>query len=128
MVNCAVNSDTYLTVAKSSDKRTAHRCVVCEAPGDFPYDARFDGPACDGCHAMLTIRDDIFRRMHPEHEEMIQAIWRDLRDPARAPDVGRRYAEIGYFEAFENEEPAMPLGPDDRDRHTEPEAVEDDEE
>lgn len=95
-------------------RRSPNRCVVCDTPGDFPYDARFDGAACDACHAMLTIRDDIFRRLHPEHDAAIQANWRDLRDPARARQVGRRYAEMGYFdEDWMAEEPG-PTGPDDR--------------
>ena len=93
----------------------AARCVVCHAPGEFPYDARFDGPACDACHAMLTIRDDVFRRLHPEHEEAIRAIWRDQHDPANVLAIGRRYAEIGYFEAMEAADEEAD-GPDDRVR------------
>ena len=100
------------------------RCVVCGTPGEFPYDARFDGPACDGCHAMLTIKDDVFRRLHPEYDAEIRAIWRDLRDPAKAREVGRRYAAIGYFDETPEEE--GPAGPDDRARRPVPD--EDDEE
>ena len=99
----------------SPSRRSPDRCVVCATPGQFPYDARFDGPACDACHAMLTIRDDVFRRLYPEHEEAIRAIWRDLPDPSRARAVGRRYAEIGYWEAWEQAE-GEPDGPDDRIR------------
>jgi hypothetical protein len=95
-------------------RRTPNRCVVCDTPGDFPYDARFDGAACDVCHAMLTIRDDVFRRLHPEHEAAIQEIWRDLKDPAHARDVGRLYTEIGFFD--EQEESGELDGPDDRIR------------
>jgi hypothetical protein len=96
-------------------RRTPNRCVVCDTLGDFPYDARFDGAACDACHAMLTIKDDVFRRLHPEHEDAIRQIWRDQNDPSRAREVGRLYAEIGYFEeqGVGDEEPD---GPDDRIR------------
>ncbi len=104
-------------------RRVVNRCVVCAAPGDFPYDARFDGPACDGCHALLTIKDDIFRRQHPEFDAEIRAIWRDLHDPAKVRDVGRRYAEMGYFD--EEPEEAVPVGPDDRVRREVVELVED---
>lgn len=101
-------------MSSAMPRRTPNRCVVCDAPGDFPYDARFDGAACDVCHAMLTIRDDVFRRLHPEHEAAIREIWRDLRDPARARDVGRLYTEIGFFD--EQEANGEQDGPDDRIR------------
>jgi hypothetical protein len=97
-------------------RRTPNRCVVCDTPGDFPYDARFDGAACDVCHAMLTIRDDVFRRLHPEHEEAIRAIWRDLHDPDRARAVGSLYSQIGYFDDQEQDSNAELDGPDDRIR------------
>ncbi|MCL4509276.1 MAG: hypothetical protein M1296_07100 [Chloroflexi bacterium] len=80
------------------------RCCVCDAEGEFPYDARFDGPACDACHALLTIRDDVFRRLHPEYDAVIRSIWHDLRDPAQARDVGRRYARMGYWDDEEEDE------------------------
>lgn len=98
-----------------SHAKHAARCVVCHAPGEFPYDARFDGPSCDACHAMLTIRDDVFRRLHPEHDEAIRAIWRDQHDPANVLVIGRRYTEIGYWEAMEEADEASD-GPDDRVR------------
>lgn len=94
-------------------RRTPNRCVVCDIAGDFPYDARFDGAACDACHAMLTIRDDLFRRDHPEHEAAIRQIWRDQHDPSRARAVGRLYAEIGYFDEQDIGD-GDPDGPDDR--------------
>ncbi|MCL5946817.1 MAG: hypothetical protein M1298_02190 [Chloroflexi bacterium] len=78
-----------------------HRCCACGAEGDFPYDGRFDGPACDGCHALLTIRDDIFRRKYPEHDETIRSIWRDSKDPSLARTIGRRYAQIHYWEFWD---------------------------
>lgn len=109
-----------------SPRRTPNRCVVCDTPGDFPYDARFDGAACDVCHAMLTIRDDVFRREHPEHEEAIRAIWRDLHDPSRAREIGRLYATIGYFD--EQEESDELDGPDDRLRRLLRPAYEEEEE
>lgn len=65
---------------------------------------------------MLTIRDDVFRRLHPEHEETIRTIWRDLHDPDRARAVGHLYSEIGYFDDQEQDSAAEPDGPDDRIR------------
>jgi hypothetical protein len=102
-------------MSSTTTRRSPNRCVVCDTPGDFPYDARFDGAACDSCHAMLTIRDDVFRRLHPEHEEAIREIWRDLPNPARARDVGRLYSEIGYFDEQEMADGELD-GPDDRIR------------
>ncbi len=91
------------------------KCVVCGAPGAFPFDGRFDGTSCDACHAMLTVRDDIFRRLHPEHEDVIRAIWHDMTDPAKVLDIGRRYVQIGYFESFEAlQDDTAATGPDDR--------------
>ena len=101
-------------MARTIPRNTPNRCVVCDTPGDFPYDARFDGAACDACHAMLTIRDDVFRREHPEHEAAIRNIWRDLHNPERAREVGQLYNEIGYFD--ELEESGELDGPDDRIR------------
>jgi hypothetical protein len=74
---------------------------------------------------MLTIRDDVFRREHPEHEAAIREIWRDLHNPARARDVGRRYAEIGYFDDAEERDELD--GPDDRLRRLLRPAEEDEE-
>ena len=54
-------------------------------------------------------------RLHPEHEAAIRAIWRDQHDPARVLDIGRRYAEIGYWEAME-ESDDDPDNPGDRVR------------
>ena len=71
---------------------------------------------------MLTIRDDVFRRAHPEYESAIREIWRDLHDPARAGEVGRLYVEIGYFD--EPEEGGELDGPDDRIRRLIQEAYE----
>jgi hypothetical protein len=78
-----------------------HQCCACGVEGNFPYDGRFDGPTCDGCHAILTIRDDIFRRQHPEHDETIRSIWRDLKDPSLSRTIGRRYAQIHYWEFWD---------------------------
>lgn len=96
-------------------RHTPNRCVVCDTPGDFPYDARFDGAACDACHAMLTIRDDVFRRQHPEHEAAIRTIWRDQHNPDRAREVGRLYTEVGYFDEQDVGGGEVD-GPDDRIR------------
>jgi len=112
---------TVLLMSSTILCHTPNRCVVCDTPGDFPYDARFDGTACDACHAMLTIRDDVFRRAHPEHEGAIREIWRDLANPARAREVGRLYVEIAYFD--EQEGSGELDGPDDRIRRMIPGGV-----
>lgn len=64
---------------------------------------------------MLTIKDDVFRRLHPEYEDAIRQIWRYQNDPDRARDVGRLYTEIGYFDE-QGPEGGELDGPDDRIR------------
>lgn len=74
------------------------RCVVCEARAVIHYDARFDAEVCDVCDAMLTIRDEEFRRAYPAHDAAIRAIWRERGDPSRAREIGLRYYEMGYWD------------------------------
>jgi hypothetical protein len=76
-------------------------CVVCDTKGAIHYDARFDAEVCDVCDAMLTIRDDEFRRAHPEHDAMIRAIWRERGRRENARAIGLWYYETGYWDEQE---------------------------
>ncbi len=73
-------------------------CGVCDARTVLHYDGRFDTYVCDVCDAMLMIRDDEFRRAHPEHEDVIRAIWHERGDPENARSIGLRYYDIGYWD------------------------------
>src|SRR5579859_1211403 len=73
-------------------------CVVCDTRTRIHYDARFDAEVCDVCDAMLTIRDDEFRRAHPEHDQVIRSIWRERGNPANARAIGLRYYDVGYWD------------------------------
>lgn len=79
-------------------------CGVCGRRAEVRYDARFDAEVCDVCDGLLTIRDDEFRRAHPEHDASIQAIWRDRRDPANARAIGLAYYELGYWREQEEQD------------------------
>ena len=79
-------------------------CGVCGRRAEVRYDARFDAEVCDVCDGLLTIRDDEFRRSHPEYDASIQAIWRDRRAPENARSIGLTYYELGYWREQEDQD------------------------
>lgn len=82
-------------------------CGVCGRRAEIHYDARFDAEVCDVCDGLLTIRDDEFRRAHPEYDASIQTIWRDRRDPTNARSIGLIYYDMGYWREQDEQDAEM---------------------
>mgnify|MGYP001214897477 CR=1 FL=1 len=82
-------------------------CDVCGRHTVILYDGRFDAEVCQVCDGLLTIRDDEFRRTHPEHDSTIRTIWRDRFDPANARTIGLLYYDMGYWAEQEADDRAF---------------------